>query len=81
MLWRKSAEPRLAIDVAALIIAAFWSPLFFVTAILPGSSAWAGPVGAEPRIGEMIFLPNLAVAAMFLIAAAAAWRIGRIASR
>lgn len=43
LLWRKSLEPNVAIDVATLTTVAFWTPLFYVTSVLPGSSAWAGP--------------------------------------
>ena len=77
LMWRRSLEPKVAIDVAALITAAFWTPLFYVTSILPGSTAWAGPTGGEPHIKGLLFLPNLAVALLFLAAAAAAHRISR----
>ena len=69
LLWRKSLEPHVAIDVATLITVAFWTPLFYVTSVLPGSTAWAGPQGAEPHLGSMVFLPNMAVALLFLASA------------
>ena len=78
LLWRQSQEPRVAIDTAALIMAAFWTPLFYVTSVLPGATAWAGNPGGEPHIWGVLFLPNLAVALLFLIFAAVAARIARI---
>jgi len=81
LMWRRSLEPRVAIDVAALITGAFWTPLFYVTSVLPGSTAWAGPSGAEPHLAGVLFLPNLAVALLFLGAAAAAHRISRVSPK
>jgi hypothetical protein len=68
LLWRRSKEPRVAITATALMSTAFWSPLFFVTSILPGSSAWAGNPNTMPHIAGHIFYPNLLVAAICLIA-------------
>src|SRR4051812_43902486 len=79
LMWRKSLEPRVAIDTAALITGAFWTPLFYVSSVLPGSTGSAGPTGAEPHFAGFMFLPNLAVALLFLAAAFAAHRIARTA--
>jgi hypothetical protein len=75
LLWRDSKEPQVAITVAALISASFWTPLFYITAVLPGSTAWAGDPAAIPRIAGRVFYPNLAVAAAFLGATLAAWGV------
>ena len=72
LLWRRSAEPELAVKVAGLIALFYWTPLLYVPLLLPGSSWWAGQPGAEPRISTHIVYPNLLVAAGFLIATAAA---------
>ena len=40
LLWRESSEPKVAINVAAAISASFWTPLFYITSVLPGSTAW-----------------------------------------
>ena len=77
LLWRKTSEPEVAITAAAAISASFWTPLFYITSILPGSTAWAGDPNAVPTIAGHVFLPNLAVAAGFLAATALAWTIGR----
>jgi hypothetical protein len=78
MLWRKTSEPEVAITVAAAVSASFWTPLFYITSILPGSTAWAGDPNAVPTIAGYVFLPNLAVAAGFLAVTALAWSIGRV---
>src|SRR5690242_1158704 len=66
LLWRKSKEPEVAMKVAGLISLSFWTPFFFVTYILPGSTLWAGPPNAMPHIAGHVFYPNLAVAVLFL---------------
>ena len=70
LLWRKSAEPELAIKVAALISLSYWTPLFYVPLFLPSASRWAGAPGAEPRIASQVVYPNLLVAGAFLAATA-----------
>jgi len=77
MLWRKTREPEVAMTVAAAVSASFWTPLFYITSILPGSTAWAGDPNAVPTISGHVFLPNLVVAVGFLAATAVAWTIGR----
>jgi len=78
MLWRKTREPEVAITVAAAVSASFWTPLFYITSILPGSTAWAGDPNAVPTLAGHVFLPNLGVAAGFLAVTALAWSIGRL---
>ena len=77
LLWRKTREPEVAITVAAAISASFWTPLFYITSILPGSTAWAGDPNAVPTIAGHVFYPNLGVAAGFLAVTALAWSLGR----
>ena len=67
LLWRKSAEPRVAFKVAALISASFWTPFFYITTLLPQTSLWAGPQGARPRIAGVPFYPNVVTAAFCLM--------------
>jgi hypothetical protein len=73
LLWRKSSEPELAIRVAAMISCSFWTPFFYVTLLLPGSTLWAGDPARVPHLGGFVFYPNVAVAAVFLAITAAAW--------
>ena len=72
LLWRDSKEPEVAIKAAALLAASFWTPLFYITSVLPGSTAWAGDPAAVPHLAGLVFLPNLAVAAGFLVVTASA---------
>jgi hypothetical protein len=67
LLWRKSKEPEIAIKAAALISFSMWTPFFYVTWLLPGSTLWAGPAGQIPHIAGWTFYPNVAVAALFLV--------------
>jgi len=80
LLWRKSREPQVAITAATVLALSFWTPLLYVGSVVPGSSPWAGIPGHEPRVAGELFYPNLAVAAVFALAAIAGWWIGRRAS-
>lgn len=67
LLWRRSKEPQVAVIAAALLMLSYWTPLFYIPLALPSSTWWAGRPGAEPHIAGMVFYPNLAVAALFLL--------------
>lgn len=75
LLWRDSREPEVAMKVAAFIAVSYWTPLFYIPFLLPGSSWWAGRPGSEPRIDGMIVYPNLIVAAIFLLLTLLAFRM------
>ena len=81
LLWRDSKEPDVAVKAAALISASFWTPLFYITSVLPGSTAWAGDPNAIPHLAGFTFYPNLAVAAAFLMLTVSAWMLGGSAAR
>jgi hypothetical protein len=76
LLWRDSKEPEVALSAAALLSASFWTPLFYITSVLPGSTAWAGNPDAIPHIAGFTFYPNLAVAGAFLLLTAGGWFVG-----
>jgi hypothetical protein len=76
LLWRDSKEPGVALSAAALISASFWTPLFYITWLLPGSTAWAGNPDAIPHIAGFTFYPNLAVAGAFLFLTVGGWFVG-----
>jgi hypothetical protein len=77
LLWRDSKEPEVAITAASLISASFWTPLFYITSFLPGSTAWAGDPNAIPHLAGRTFYPNLAVAAAFLVATSVGWWLSK----
>lgn len=76
LLWRKSREPQTAVTVATLIALSFWTPLFYVGSLVPGSTPWAGTPGREPHLGGEVFYPNMAVGALFVALTLAAWWLG-----
>jgi len=67
LLWRKSKEPMPAVGAAAALSLSFWTPLFYITSVLPGSTPWAGMPGADPRLTGSLVTPNLIVAAAFVL--------------
>jgi len=67
LLWRPSPEPEIAVRTAALLSLAFWTPLFYITSVLPGSNSWAGLASADPRLRGALVTPNLLVAAAFVV--------------
>ena len=67
LLWRKSSEPEVALRAAAFLSLAFWTPLFYITSALPGSTSWAGVPEADPRLRGSLVTPNLIVAAVFVL--------------
>lgn len=77
LLWRRSREPEVATKVSALISFSFWSPFFYITFLLPGSTPWAGNPSSVPHIAGYVFYPNILVAGIFLVLTAAAWYLCR----
>ncbi len=76
LLWRESKEPQVAITTAALISLSFWTPLFYVAFLVPGSTPWAGPLGQEPHFNGGVFYPNMLVAAIVVAVTLCAWVAG-----
>jgi hypothetical protein len=77
LLWRDSREPLVAIRASTLLLLAYWTPLFYVNALLPGASLWAGVPGHEPQWAGHIVYPNLIVAAAFALLALLAGLLAR----
>jgi hypothetical protein len=67
LLWRKSAEPEVAIRTAALLNLSFWTPLFYITTVLPSATTWAGSAETDPRLHGSWITPNLEVAAALVV--------------
>jgi hypothetical protein len=80
LLWRKSREPEVAFAVAAMISFSFWTPFFYIAALLPIATPWAGDPTSVPHLGGSVFYPNIAVAGLFIIVTAAAWLLSRAKS-
>jgi hypothetical protein len=66
-LWRPSKEPHVAIRMAGFLSLSFWTPLFYITSVLPSSTSWAGRPEADPRLTGGLVTPNLLVAAAFVL--------------
>lgn len=75
LLWRNSKEPEVAAAAAAVICIAFWSPFFYSSQLLPGSSLWAGDPAHIPHLMGRVFYPNVLTAGIFLVATFIGWRI------
>src|SRR5258705_11619751 len=74
LLWRKSTEPEIAVRVAACVSLSFWTPLFYITTLLPSSTSWAGAPDKDPRLTGSFATPNMMVAAVFvLVSVAGLW--------
>ncbi len=69
LLWRRSAEPTIAVTVATLVPIIFWSPFFFVTTVMPGMSLQADLKEAVPQVAGIPIYPNVAVATISVILA------------
>jgi hypothetical protein len=76
LLWRKSKEPETALLTAALLSLSFWTPLFYISSLLPGSTPWAGSPETDPRLHGSIVTPNLIVAGCFVLVTIASLFVG-----
>jgi hypothetical protein len=77
LLWRRSNDPAAAFTAAALISLSYWLPFFFVPALLPISSYWAGIPGHEPHWAGTIVYPNLIVVGIFAALTVTGWSLGQ----
>jgi ABC-type transport system involved in multi-copper enzyme maturation permease subunit len=74
LLWRDSTEPEIGLRVAASVSLSFWTPLFYITSLLEGSTSWAGAPEKDPRLTGSFATPNMLVAAVFvLLSVAGLW--------
>ena len=77
LIWRKSKEPETALTAAALLSLSFWTPFFYVTFLLPGSTLWAGDPARVPHVAGYVVYPNVVVAGVFVLLTASAWFLNR----
>jgi hypothetical protein len=74
LLWRQSKEPEIGLKVAALLSAAIWTPFFYITLLIPGTSLLAADDVPVLRVAGMSFPPNLIVAGvLFLLTLIGYW--------
>jgi hypothetical protein len=69
LLWRRSTEPDIAYTVAMLVPVVFWSPFFFTTLAIPGTSLQADLKEAPPMVAGIPIYPNVAVATVSVVLA------------
>ncbi len=69
LLWRRSTEPDVAYTVAMLVPVVFWSPFFFTTLVIPGTSLQADLNEAPPVVAGIPVYPNVAIATISVILA------------
>jgi ABC-type transport system involved in multi-copper enzyme maturation permease subunit len=67
LLWRPSREPEVMVRAAAFLSLSFWTPLFYITSILPGCTSWAGAPESDPRLHGSVVTPNIVVATVFVL--------------
>jgi hypothetical protein len=67
LLWRRSSEPEIALRAAAIVSLSFWTPLFYITSLLAGSTSWAGAPEKDPRLTGSLVTPNMLVAVLFVL--------------
>jgi hypothetical protein len=58
LLWRRSKEPEIGLKVAALLSAAIWTPFFYITPLIPGTSLLAAEDVPVLRVAGMSFPPE-----------------------
>jgi hypothetical protein len=67
LLWRRSTEPTLGVTVAALFLAAVWTPFFYIELLIPGTSLLASDKMPVLKMAGMPFPPNQIVAAVLVL--------------
>ena len=75
MVWRRSMEPQVGFNVAALIVVILWTPFFYITWLIPGTSLLAGPDVPLPVVAGVPLYPNVLIAGTELLLAALAYRL------
>jgi hypothetical protein len=76
LLWRRTSEPAAAFTAAALLSLSYWTPFFYVPALLEPASYWAGIPGHEPHLFGVLVYPNLIVVGFFVGLTLIGWFLG-----
>ena len=80
LLWRQSKEPDIGLKVAALLSADLWTPFFYITTLIPGTSLLAAEDVPVLQVAGMSFPPNLIVAGVLFLLTIIAYWLAREAS-
>ncbi|WP_437776931.1 DUF6640 family protein [Sorangium sp. So ce1097] len=75
MVWRRSMEPQVGFNVAAWIVVIIWTPFFYITWLIPGTSLLAGPDVPLPVVAGVPLYPNVLIAGAELLLAALAYKL------
>lgn len=68
MLWRPSKEPAVGIKVAAALPIFFWTPFYYITTLLPGSSLNAFDE-TLPEFAGITLYPNVIIGTVLIVLA------------
>ena len=74
LLWRPSTEPEVGVKVALLVQLALWTPFFYLTLIVPGTSLQV-PEFVPPKIAGMVIDPQVVIAIIMLSLTAWGYRL------
>jgi hypothetical protein len=77
LLWRQGKEPDVGFKVAALLSATVWTPFFYVTTLIPGTSLLAAEDVPVLRVAGMSLAPNVVVGGVLLLLTGIAYWLAR----
>ena len=72
LLWRRSTEPEVGVKVALLVQLALWTPFFYLTLVVPGTSL---AEAVQPKIAGMVIAPQVVIGIIILVLTAWGYRL------
>jgi hypothetical protein len=82
LLWRRSTEPEVGAKVALLVQLAIWTPFFYLTLVVRGTSLDDGaPPVVQHKIAGMVIEPQVVVAIIFILLTVWGYRLASRNSR
>jgi hypothetical protein len=72
LLWRRSTEPEVGVKVALLVQLALWTPFFYLTLVVPGTSL---AEAVQPQIAGMVIAPQVIIGIIILVLTAWGYRL------
>lgn len=77
-LWRDAKEPEVAIKIAALVPVAFWSPFYYISLAIPGTSLLAETVEKDAfYVGGTLVYFNVTIGSVMLLLTAVGYALTR----